>query len=427
MKIKQRIIFCSLFLAIFSFDVDKSKAAGFETDLTSTSALANSYAGSATGSHDISDSFFNPAILSNVKSTTLILSASMIRLNIDADNSSGKTSSGSSVSDGGISDAGIDSVVPAFYFATPINKETTFGFAVTSPYGLATKYDKAWAGRYQAIDSAITTVNFNPTISYKIDPKLSVGAGLQAQYMSATLTNMVDYGSALGAAGSDDRLAKINGTDWGYGYNFGVNYKFNDKTKFGIGYRSKIDHKLEGRAEVNGLQYGNFNSSVTTPESVDAGISYQINKDNELVADVLWSRWSRLKSLNIYSENSNLNNNVAFNWHDSFRYSLGYNLKASEKLIIRSGAAYEKDAINNKNRSPSVPTGNRIWLSGGFGYKITNQATVDMSYMHQFYRKTQSDIAAVPANVGVSPGTPGLTTSYKTHVDTISIGLKYEF
>ena len=182
--------------------------------------------------------------------------------------SSGKTSSGSSVSDGGISDAGIDSVVPAFYFATPINKETTFGFAVTSPYGLATKYDKAWAGRYQAIDSAITTVNFNPTISYKIDPKLSVGAGLQAQYMSATLTNMVDYGSALGAAGSDDRLAKINGTDWGYGYNFGVNYKFNDKTKFGVGYRSKIDHKLEGRAEVNGLQYGNFNSSVTTPESV---------------------------------------------------------------------------------------------------------------------------------------------------------------
>ena len=427
MKIKQKIILCGLYLVTSFFGINIVKAAGLETNLTSTSALANSYAGSATGSHDISDGFFNPAILSDVKLTTLIFSASMLKLNVDADNISGKTSTNSSVSDGGISDAGMDAVVPAFYFATPINKETTFGFSITSPYGLATKYDKAWGGRYQAVDSSITTMNFNPTLSYKINHKLSIGAGLQAQYISAALTKMVDYGSALGVPGSDDRLAKIKGNDWGYGYNLGANYRLNDQMKFGIGYRSKIDHKLEGKAELDRHYYGNFNSALVTPESIDVGVSYQIDKDNELVADVLWSRWSRLKSLGVHSDNAALSNNIVFNWHDSFRYSLGYNLKTSEKLIIRSGAAYEKDAVSNGDRSPSVPTGNRIWLTGGFGYKITNYTTIDVAYLHQFHRKTQIDIAAVPANVVVSPGTPGLTASYKNHVDTISVGLKHEF
>jgi len=427
MKIKQRIFFYGLCLAMSYFSARAVKAAGFETNLTSTSALANSYAGSATGSHDISDGFFNPAILSDVKSTTLVVSANMLRLNVDADNASSKTSSGSSVVGSGVSDAGKDAIVPAFYFAAPINKETTFGFGITSPYGLATKYGKSWDGRYQAIDSSITTINFNPSISYKIDQKLSIGAGLQAQYMSTTLTSMVDYGSALNAPGTMDRLAKIKGSDWGYGYNFGVNYKLNDKTKFGIGYRSKIEHKLEGRNELDTLYYGNFNAGLITPESIDAGASYQINKDNEIVADVLWSRWSRLKNVAVNSDNSNLNTNIAFNWHDSFRYSLGYNHKTNEKLVIRSGVAYEKDAVSNGNRSPSIPTGNRIWLSGGFGYKITNHTTIDATYLHQFHRKTQLDIAAVPANVGVSSGTPGVKTSYKTQVDVISIGLKYEF
>ena len=414
MKLNHKL-FISAF-AILAATTSQSFASGYSTDSTSASGLGNAYAGSVTGVHDVSDMFFNPSVTAGLDKNQFIAAMTYIKLNIDSDGAAGKFSGGNSVSGGDSRNAGSNNFIPAFYLATPINDKTTFNLSVTSPFGLSTKYDSTWAGRYQAVESSISTVNFNPSLSYKLTDKLSVGAGVVAQYYQATLTKAV-------FTGGNDATGKLSGSDWGYGYNLGASYKFNDQLKVGVGYRSKIDYNLSGTTKVADLgMYSDFNAKTATPESLTAGVAYKLNQTVELAYDTTWTRWSRLKSLVVNAnQNANLNDTTTFNWHDSFLHSIGANFTVNDKTLIRVGTAYEKDAVTDANRGPRVPGGDRIWTTLGFNQKLGNGWAVDGAYSHQFYRTANMNISNSSTTV------PSISTKYKTNVDVFSIALKKDF
>jgi len=320
---------CSLLLLTL-VTINKSYSAGFAVDSHSASGLATSYAGSVTGSHDISDSFFNPAVFADVNKRELVLSATYVDISIDDDNvNSTYASNSNSVSGSRNDDAGVDAIIPAFFFATPINENTTFGISTVTPFGLATSYNPNGQQRYYAVDSEIQSVNINPSIAHKLTERLSIGAGLQAQYIKATLTSVVDVGGLFfSSPGTRDAMGKVKGDDWGYGFNLGAKYQANDKLAIGLGYRSRIKHKLEGKTQIQSAAIGNptsdFNAPLTTPENVTLGFQYIANSISTFFSDVSWTRWSRVKSLNVNAiENSSLSTNTLFELKDSFRYSLG--------------------------------------------------------------------------------------------------------
>jgi len=243
-KITIKTIIYSLTL-LTSF-VSNAKAGGYSTSLYSTSGLGNAYSGSSTGSHDVSDIFFNPAVTAGKDKSEVIASFSYLRLAIDPDNISSVSAFGKR--DGVESrNVGTQKLIPALYFSSPINDKLAFNLAITSPFGLETKYNKNWPGRFRALNSSISTMNFNPSLAYKITDDLSFGAGLVAQYYTANLTKEVYTSPILPTTG----LATVYGSDWGYGYNFGLKYDISKDVKVGLGYRSKIDYKLKGNVNVN--------------------------------------------------------------------------------------------------------------------------------------------------------------------------------
>ena len=83
MKLKKLIISAAILPAFIS---KAALGAGYSSNLTSTSALANSYAGSVTGIHDSSDMFFNPAVTSAILSSEFVASFSYLDLDVDIDN-----------------------------------------------------------------------------------------------------------------------------------------------------------------------------------------------------------------------------------------------------------------------------------------------------------------------------------------------------
>jgi len=421
MKLNQNIFLVLFFISI----TNNSFAAGFATNSESASGIANSYAGQATGVHDISDSYVNPAILSDIKSKQFVISATYIDFDIDDDNGSGKFSDNSSISSSRNDNGGTDAVVPALYFAAPINKELTAGIAITSPFGLATKYDPNWVGRYWAVDSEISTVNINPMISCKINNQLSFGGGLEAQYLKARITNMVDVGTALSQpAGSADGIGKAKGDDWGYGFNLGLKYKINDKLQVGIGYRSKIQHKIAGQVQVDALNLSSsFTAPLSTPEVFNLGLAYNLTDKAQLLYDTSWTRWSRINALDVKAQNSSLSSTTNLNWGDSFRHSLGFNYQANDKLQIKTGLAFEQGA-SGQQRNPRIPDSDKTLVSVGFGYRFNQNLTVDFAYMHEFLEKSQSNLA------GDSSGTipiPSLQTEYKSKIDVVALAMKYDF
>lgn len=402
-------------------------AAGFATDSHSASALGTSYAGSVSGANDISDSFFNPATLSNVKNNQLVLSTTYINFKVDDDNTSAQYNSNSNSVSGSRSDKQTtEAFIPAGYFASRINDKITLGLSITNPFGLSTSYNENWVGRYYAVDSEISSVNFNPMLSYDFSKRLSVGFGLQAQYIKATLTNAADVGGLfLSNPGSSDGYAKTKGDDWGFGFNLGAKYKINEKLEVGAGYRSAIDHKIEGKVTLNSSSVGylssSFTSKIVTPENFTIGFKYDLNKKLSLLHDTSWTRWSRVKSLVIKaSDNSSLSETVNFDFKDSFRYSFGAHYNFSQKTKFKLGTAYEEGAVD-KLRNPRIPTGNKIWASIGIGYQISETAKIDATYLHEFYKKNKVDLSASGQN------TTNIEADYKNKIDVVAVSLRLDF
>ena len=405
-------------LALMASLASNAKAGGYSTSLYSTSGLGNAYSGSATGSHDVSDIFFNPSVTAGKDKSEVIASFSYLRLAIDPDNISSNFVAGKR---NGVEsrNVGTQKLIPALYFSSPINDKTAFNLAITSPFGLETKYNKNWPGRFRALNSSISTMNFNPSLAYKITDDLSFGAGLVAQYYTANLTKEVYTSPTLATSG----LATVNGSDWGYGYNFGLKYDISKDVKIGLGYRSKIDYKLKGNVDVNDNLASKFKSKTTTPESMSIGVAYNINSDLQIVADSIWTRWSRLKNLDVVAQNPALNSSTKFNWNDSFLHSVGANYALNKNNLLRTGLAYEKEAMNDRNREPIVPSSDKYWITAGLNHKLGDGLEIDLAYVHQIYKTAKINIVDYGAK-GVEGSVSG---KYKTSVDVISLALKKQF
>ena len=93
--------------------------------------------------------------------------------------------------------------VPNFYYVAELSPQLRAGVGISSPFGLKTEYDPGWMGRFQAIKSELQTININPSLAYKINDQLSVGAGLDAQYITAELTNAVNLGAGRGSGAGE--------------------------------------------------------------------------------------------------------------------------------------------------------------------------------------------------------------------------------
>lgn len=409
-----KILACSL--ATIALSTSQTLAAGYSSNMYSTSGLSTSYAGSATGMHDSSDSFFNAATLSELENDEIIVSVSYLDLSIDLDNISGSNSSGTpqnSLDD--VSDAGGDGFVPSLYIAKKINDRTTLGLSVTTPFGLSTQYNKGWIGSGNALSSNVQTNNINPSVSYKISDKLTAAVGAQAQYYKASLTKDL-YGVT----------AKSHGSDWGYGYNLGLLYKPTKDLKLGLGYRSKIKHKVHGGTNAPGTAntYTSFNLTTSTPESADLGVSYKVNDKTEVAYDLIWTRWSRVNSLVVRNVGSLGDDTTTLNWHDSFMHALGVSYEANNKLTLRAGTAYEKAAIGNANREPRLPAGDRIWTSLGFNYNFGSGYSIDASYVHMFFDHV--DVHTQASNV-LGNSVNSVNAKVDTKVNLYSVALKKEF
>ena len=146
---------------------------------------------------------------------------------------------------------------------TSLGRDWRAALGVTAPFGQTTRYDGDWIGRYHARRSELSTINLNPTVAWRLSPSLSIGAGVQVQYIETELTNAIDFGT-IGAASSvpgavpteQDGEALVEGDDWAVGYNFGVLWSPKPETRIGVAYRSKIDHDLRGRARFTLDQAG---------------------------------------------------------------------------------------------------------------------------------------------------------------------------
>ena len=381
-------------------------AAGFGIIEQSVTDLGNAFAGGSSGATNASTIYFNPAGMSLLDGPQAYFGVHIIDPNAKFKDE-GSTHDNTDPldeynEDGG--DAGPVSLVPNFYYSRPINQQWTFGVGINAPFGLTTEYDDGWVGRYHALTSELKTVNINPSLSYKLNDQVSLGFGINAQYIDATLTNAVDFGFIFGIGDqANDGEAKVEGDDWSFGYNLGLMWQATPQTRIGVAYRSRIKHKLEGdltfksSALVQTLIAGfgggafvktNATANITLPDSLSVGFNHEIDSKWTVNGDVTWTNWSLLDEIRIEFDNPVQPDSVTTTkWQDSNRYSLGLTYSANDKWTWRGGVAFDESANRSSaNLTPRIPDQDRTWLTLGFTYKSSDQLNFDVGYAHLFIR-----------------------------------------
>ena len=394
-----------------------ASSAGFSLIEESASGLGNAFAGGAASAEDASTVFFNPAGMTRLSGTQLSVVMHAIKPTVRFSNAASVAAAGRPLGGNG-GDAGNWTPVPNFYYVTELSQNLRAGLGISSPFGLKTEYDPSWMGRFQAIKSDLKTININPALAYKINDQLSVGAGLNAQYISAELTNAVYLG-----AGSEGQ-AKVKGDDWSVGYNLGVLYELNPATRFGLAYRSDVRHKLEGDVTFTGVPAPNgpISAEITLPETVSLSGFHQINPQWAMMGDITWTRWNRFQELRIVRNTGiTVGQPTIENWDDTYRFALGASYQQSKQLKLRGGIAHDQSPVSDAYRTARIPDADRTWLTVGATYQLSAKSSMDFGYAHIF-------VANATINNNNPSPTPGkLVGSYDNSVDILSAQFNYRF
>ncbi|MCX7275103.1 MAG: OmpP1/FadL family transporter [Burkholderiales bacterium] len=412
---------------VFGAAVAPAWSAGFQIQEQSASGLGVAYAGQAAAVHDAGTVFWNPAGQSLLKGSQLMASiayiAPRVRFHNDGSSTYGALGTGGQ--------GGVSAWVPAFYASWALDPRWSLGLAVNAPYGLSTEWDRAWAGQFHAVKSEIKTLNLNPTVAYRVSDALSLGAGLSYQQIKATLTN----GAVLSPPfpSSLVGLGKVEGDDWGWGYNLGALIDLRQGTRIGATYRSRIKYRIEGDLSFSGFPAAipdrPIDARVTLPDTFSLGVSHQFNPGTRLLADWTWTGWSSIPELKVMDTSSGgevSSTNLSF--RNSWRLGLGVEYRVSEPWLLRAGMAFDKTPVRDAYRTPRLPDADKTWFSLGMRYTPTGGAPwwIDVGYSYILVKDGASSLPT-PGAMAAEAARGVLSGTYKGSVNILAAQAGWRF
>ncbi|MCI9284961.1 MAG: hypothetical protein HFJ91_04020 [Muribaculaceae bacterium] len=335
--------------------------------------------------------------------------------------------------------------------ATPINVNAAFsiypnlkgGVSFYTPYGSSINWTDNWPGAVLSQNVSLKVFTIQPTLSWAITPKLSVGVGAMVSW------GTVDLNKGLVSASSADKAiagmqalgllpagtpgfgsttpasVNLNGkTKVVVGVNVGAMYNFNDKWTVGASFRSKMGMKVKaGNAKVDytggalaesllggtlgGLHNANFKAEMPCPWVVGLGVSYKPVPRLTLAFDARLTGWSAYKQLDIEFLSEQLRD---MDQHmTKIEPTLGLSFRPIPSLSIDFGFMYVA------------------------GLGVDN---VSCTYEDAMYKGVVGQLmgaglpletaAATAAGFGLTP-TGKFTADYKLHAFIPSIGVSYKF
>ena len=419
-----------------------ASASGFALIDQSASQQGNAIAGGAAVAEDATTIYFNPAGMMRLSSgNQIVLGGHIVNTTADFSNDGSISYMGGPLT-GSNSGGGTVGFVPNFYWSTDLMDGAKFGIGVNAPFGLTTKYDEDWVGRYHAIESSLQTLNINPAIAFAMNDHWSMGLGVDIMYIKAKLTNDLNYnvicgGSGVLCSGANapyaDGLSEVDGSGLGYGYNLGLLYEPTDHTRVGFAYRSSVSQKLTGTAKFNApsnfsadfaypaFQQTDASASIDLPESTSLSAYHDITASWAIMADWSWTRWSRFQELtydfaNPYQPSATTEEH----WKDVNRFALGVNYRVNSRWLMRFGVAYDNTPVpSDEYRTPRIPDNDRTWASIGFNWKASKTLALDVAYTHLFVPDTS--IYDTQSTGGILIG------DYASSVDMLSGQLVWDF
>lgn len=406
----------ALLLVAFS---GTASASGFQLLEQNASGIGNAYAGSAAVAENASTIFYNPAGMTQLQAREISGGLSAIQTSFNFTNNGSSVGALTGTGNGG--DGGGLGLVPNGYLSWALNKDLYVGMGFGAPFGLRTEYNNSWVGAAQATMFDVKTYNINPSIAYRVNNTVSLGAGLNWQRIEAEYTRQ----AAVVSAGTASVKSTMELSDDSWGWNVGALFTLSPSTKVGVSYRSKVkynttgDVKLSGNGSavstgtVNALvaagSQSNLKADLTLPDTVILSVTQQLSDRWLMLGDVSWTGWSSIPKLDIIRTSGLQNTRIAqtldTDFRDTWRVSLGANYKLSDTMKLKFGLAYDQTPVKGSaTRLTSLPDNDRTWISAGVQWLPSKGSTLDLGLSYLYVKDSTINNDQTAAGRGLVAG-----------------------
>jgi long-chain fatty acid transport protein len=299
------------------------------------------------------------------------------------------------------------------------------GIGVTAPYGLGSEYNTGWFGRFDSTKTELTVLDVQPTLAYKVNDMLSIGAGINIQHGDADLRNRVMLGAAT------EGNSKLTGEDFGFGYTVGVQIRPAESTTLGINYKSEVHQNLDGKIQITtlagaivgaGTVSTNGGAKLTTPDQLSVGVSHKVNSKLTLQGQATWFGWNNFDNISAFRDSGALASRVDQNYQTTWAFAAGAEYTLNDQWTLRGGVQFDQTPTTDEYRTSRTPDGDRTWVSMGATYALTPKIDLDMA--GTFIHVADEKISLTRAT---GTGNSFLRADSEGKVGILALGMTYKF
>jgi long-chain fatty acid transport protein len=376
-------------------------------------------AGYAARANDPGTVLTNPAGMTRLKGSQLLVGAQLLYGDVEFRSEAGTSVFGN---DGGNA-LGLLPALSAFG-TYAVNDNISVGIGMFSNFGLGLWYDSNWVGRYYVKNAILMGMSVMPAIACRFNEHISVGVGVNLMY--GYLRETVAINNISPALG-DGQLKVKDGT-FGVGGTVGILYELSPRTRFGVTYTTPIKLRFSDTPEFygtgpgitavllgRGLTSSTLNLDVTVPQGVMASFYHELNDTWALLGNFGWQNWSEFGKVDVsLSSTANPGLTTNLKYKDTWHGALGAQYRLSEPWLITGGVAYDSSMLDVSNRSPSLPLG-WAWRFGlGTQYEMRKDLRLGFAYEYLYGGSPRINVSRGPLAGSVVGEYPDMSIQYFT-------------
>ena len=365
-----------------------------------TPDLGTASAGRAALATDASTAGTNPAGMTHLDRSQMLVSVQGLYINSRFDTEMSDFGGGDGGNAGGFMPSG------SLHYVHRVTDDLSLGIVAGSYLGMGVDYGNDWAGRYYTTEVELLTYGINPGVGYRVNNWLSLGAGVSVLYASLDQKVAINNGAVPGQAGLDDGSLELDDNDVGYGFNLGLMLTPRDDTRFGLSYRSEVDLEfedaaslkdigpvLQGLLNLSGLAGSEVDIDMTLPQAVMLSAYHQLTDRWAIMGNIGWQDWSEFGKQELTLKSTTTNSFTKdLEYDDIWHFALGAQYRFTEGWLWSVGAAYDTSPVDDADKvSPDLPMDRQIRIGTGIQYDWNEDVTVGVAYEYADLGEAEMD------------------------------------
>ncbi|MCT8340462.1 outer membrane protein transport protein [Flavobacteriaceae bacterium TK19130] len=415
-----------LLVAVFAMATAIMYAGGYRVSLQGQKSLAMGHTGVAVVSSE--SVFFNPASMVYLESRfTASVGASGVFSNVSYQNEN----------TGAFAETDSPMGTPLYaYLSYKATDWLSVGLGVYTPYGSTVEYEDDWAGSHLVNNIDLQAIYIQPTVSIKVNDKLSFGGG--PIYVTGSVNfnrNLSRSVTDLDGNRSEVTIDASGVTNWGWT----VSTLFSPTENFRIGatYRSEIildaddgDATFENIPDSPILPFANgtvgISASLPLPAELSVGLSYKFCEKWMFAFDYNRAFWDVYEALVIdFDDETGIPDSVnPRNYKNASTYRFGLEYQATQMFTLRAGYYFDESPVQAGFFAPETPRNDSNGYTAGLTVNIGDHFQVDASFLYLHFKEV--DASYDPYNDLITGGQAPFAGTYKSNAFVPGLGITYK-